>query len=194
MDRPILPEYECLNMIGSGAYGDVWIARTQTDSLCAVKVVHRRRFDNPRPFDREFHGIQKYGHVSHRHPALIDILHVGRANEFFYYVMPLADSISPSWKQHLDRYRARTLRSILTKGPIRPIEEAVDITLDLLDAVGELHRAGLVHRDIKPANVLFIRKEPVLADVGLIASSGNGGSLVGTPGYISPEGPGQPRT
>src|SRR5581483_259869 len=45
------------------------------------------------------------------------------------------------------------------------------------------------HRDIKPANIIFVNSAPKLADIGLVALSGQR-SFVGTEGYTPPEGPG----
>ena len=49
-----------------------------------------------------------------------------------------------------------------------------------------------MHRDIKPSNVIFVHGLPKLADIGLVADVDATLSLVGTEGYIPPEGPGQP--
>lgn len=56
-------------------------------------MVRREDFDDLRPFEREFRGVQQYEPVSCAHPGLIDILQVGRNNEegYFYDVMELAD-------------------------------------------------------------------------------------------------------
>ncbi len=90
---PAVPDHELLRRIGSGSYGDVWLARNVVGTYRAVKVVYRRRFTSARPYEREFHGIQRYEPVSRRHEGLVDILQIGRSDEagFFYYVMELAD-------------------------------------------------------------------------------------------------------
>jgi tetratricopeptide (TPR) repeat protein len=46
---------------------------------------------------------------------------------------------------------------------------------------------------VKPSNILFIGGEPKLADAGLVAAVDDARSLVGTAGYIAPEGPGTPQ-
>src|SRR6185295_5701351 len=76
-----------------------------------------------------------------------------------------------------------------------PAQEGLELALPLTAALGHLHSQGLLHRDIKPANIIFVSGKPKLADVGLVtefALPGRDLSLVGTRGYIPPEGPGQP--
>ena len=90
---PQVPDYELLRRIGSGSYGDVWLARNVLGQCRAVKIIYRSRFVDPRPFEREFEGIQRFEPISRSHPSQLAILHVGKndAAGCFYYVMELAD-------------------------------------------------------------------------------------------------------
>ena len=92
---PVIPDHELLRLIGRGSYGEVWLARSVLGTLRAAKVVFRADFDSPRPFEREFHGIQRFEPVSRSHEGLVDILQVGRndTDGYFYYVMELADAV-----------------------------------------------------------------------------------------------------
>src|SRR3989442_388219 len=90
---PSIPDYEWLRSIGHGAYGVVWLARNVTGSFVALKVVSRAAFDHERPFEREFEGIKRFEPISRSDPSQLAILHVGRGDGFFYYVMELADSV-----------------------------------------------------------------------------------------------------
>jgi hypothetical protein len=57
----------------------------------AVKIVHREDFTRDRPFTREYEGLLHYEPISRSHPNLMQILHVGRHDSYFYYVTELAD-------------------------------------------------------------------------------------------------------
>src|SRR5262245_35289290 len=94
---PIVPDYELLRRIGGGAYGEVWLARSKaTEVLRAAKIVWRSTFNDDRPFQREFEGIQRFERISREHPGQLALFHIGRndAEGYFYYVMELADAVS----------------------------------------------------------------------------------------------------
>src|SRR5262245_56303848 len=84
-------DYELIRCIGQGSYGEVWLARSVLGIYRAVKIVRRQRFENERPFEREFIGIQKFEPISRSHESQVHIFHVGRGDGYFYYVMDLAD-------------------------------------------------------------------------------------------------------
>ena len=90
---PHIPDHELICRIGQGSYGDVWLARTTLGTYRAVKIVYRESFEQERPFEREFEGIQKFEPISRTHESQLNILQVGRNDEagYFYYVMELAD-------------------------------------------------------------------------------------------------------
>ena len=195
LDVPALevPDYELLRRIGRGSYGGVWLARNVMGEYRAVKVVCREAFDSDRPFEREFAGIREFEPLSRARESQVDILHVGRHDGLFYYVMELADDLKGGREIDPEHYVPRTLRSELQECGRLPVEECVEIMLSLTSALGHLHRNGLVHRDVKPSNVIFVNGTAKLADIGLVASTDATFSLVGTEGFLPPEGPGQPQ-
>jgi WD40 repeat protein len=191
---PPVPDHSLLRRIGTGAYGEVWLARSALGTLRAVKVVYRDRFEDERPFLREFHGILKYEPVSRSHEGLVAVLHVGR-NELagcFYYVMELADEVGGrrDLEDAAAAYSPRTLQAELAQRRCLPPIEAAQLALGLAGALAHLHSHGLVHRDVKPSNVIFVQGKPKLADIGLVTGAGDSRSFVGTEGFIPPEGPG----
>ncbi|MEY4692481.1 MAG: hypothetical protein RIT19_2806, partial [Verrucomicrobiota bacterium] len=191
---PTVPDHHLVEVIGSGAYGDVWLGRTVLGTERAIKVILRSSFESDQPFLREFEGIRRYEPVSRRCPSLVPILQVGRDEGAgcFYSVMELADPVPGPVPAGGPRYRARTLRTDLTQRGRLPVAECVEVGLAMADALETLHGAGLVHRDIKPSNIIFLRGRACLADVGLVSEAREGSSCVGTAGYIAPEGPGLP--
>jgi serine/threonine protein kinase len=214
--RPQVPDYELSRRIGVGAYGEVWLARNVFGEYRAIKMVWRHSFgDDERPFQREFEGIKRFEPISRSHPSQLAILHVGHNEQAgcFYYVMELADDagsnqssvsgnqlpvshtqLTPLNTEHwsLNSYRPHTLRHDLKVHGRLPVDMVIELGLTLTEALTHLHGHGLVHRDIKPSNIVFVKGKPKLADIGLVTDAGDERSIIGTEGYLAPEGPGKP--
>jgi serine/threonine protein kinase/Tfp pilus assembly protein PilF len=206
-----VPEHDLLYPIAAGAYGEVWLCRNIVGVLRAVKIVRQDSHSSGESFAREFKGLQKFEPVSRSHEGLVDILTLGLLTEpaGFYYVMELADALenpkgqtkglitnksSPRAALGVSAaYQPRTLRAELKSRGALSADEVLKLGIKLAAALGHLHAHGLVHRDVKPSNILFIGGEPKLADAGLVAAVDDAQSLVGTAGYIAPEGPGTPQ-
>lgn len=202
--RPTVPDYELIEVIGRGSYGEVWRARNVVGINRAVKVVRRSLFDSSQPYEREFAGLQKFEPLSRGHDGVVDILHLGRApdDSYFYYVMELADSAnernfttrsdSGSGMQDAENvpYIPLTLRAQLRLRGRLPVMEVVELGATLCGALHHLHCHGLLHRDVKPSNVILVGGRPKLADIGLVTGFNEAKSFVGTEGYIPQEGPG----
>ena len=193
-DIPSIPDLELLRCIGRGSYGEVWLARNILATYRAVKIVHRRAFQDEAAFEREFSGLQRFEPISREHTGFVAILHVGRnrADGFFYYLMELADDDSNGSEIDPDRYVPKTLSSELARCGRLSVTDSARLGSSLSEALEQLHRHGLVHRDIKPSNIIFVKDRPKLADIGLVAKTGEKARL-GTEGYIAPEGPGTPQ-
>jgi len=189
---PIIPDHELLRVIGRGAYGEIWLARTVTGALRAVKIVYRSTFESERSFLREFEGMSAFEPISREHAGFIDILHVGRTSEYLYYSMELADDHVAGREIDVVNYEPRTLKSDLARHKRLTADESIRLGISLTEALEALHERGLSHRDIKPSNIIFTEGVPKLADIGLVAASGQQ-SFVGTEGYVPPEGPGTPQ-
>ncbi len=190
-DFPKIPDYEILRPIGKGGYGEVFIGKSVTGTMRAVKVVRRANFESERAFEREFEGIQRYEQVSQEHSGLIDVLHVGRDDDqqLYYYVMELADDVENGRDIRVQTYVPQTLSQKLRQGEKVDLDETLELGKNLAEALGALHSHKLAHRDVKPSNIVYVRTRPRLADPGLVAASGQN-TYVGTEGYVPPEGPG----
>ncbi|HEV3392002.1 MAG TPA: bifunctional serine/threonine-protein kinase/formylglycine-generating enzyme family protein [Chthoniobacterales bacterium] len=189
---PVVPDHELLRVVGRGAYGEIWMARTVTGGLRAVKIVYRSTFESERAFLREFEGMSAFEPISRGHAGFVDILHVGRTAEHLYYSMELADDHRDGRNIDIVNYEPRTLKSDLARHKRLSAVESIQLGVSLTEALEALHGHGLTHRDIKPSNIIFIDGVPKLADIGLVAASGQQ-SFVGTEGYVPPEGPGTPQ-
>jgi len=116
-----------------------------------------------------------------QHPNILPLYDSGAAGELLYYVMPYVEGDS--------------LRDRLARERQLPIDEALQITREVAEALSYAQSHGLVHRDIKPANILLSGGHAVVADFGVaraIAAAGGSqltgpGLAVGTPAYMSPE-------
>jgi WD40 repeat protein len=199
-----------LRCIGSGSYGEVWLARNATGQYRAAKVLYRDRFESDRPYEREFAGITRFEPISRTHDGFVDILQVGRNDpaRCFYYVMELADDLltglnpnAPSLSHPMGegrgegsfdpaKYEPRTLSATLARQGRLPVADCIRLGLALTAALEHLHRHSLVHRDIKPSNIIYVNGQPKLADVGTVADTSEARSIVGTRGYMPNEGAG----
>src|SRR6266571_1181341 len=115
------------------------------------------------------------------HPHILPLHDSGEAGGLLYYVMPYVEG--ESLRGRLDRERQL------------PLEDALQITREVADALNYAHGHDLVHRDIKPENILLQAGHAVVSDFGIAraitaAAGGNlteTGIALGTPGYMSPE-------
>jgi serine/threonine-protein kinase len=115
------------------------------------------------------------------HPHILPLLDSGEAAGFLYYVMPYVEG--ESLRDRLDREKQL------------PLDDALQITREVSDALSYAHSHDVVHRDIKPENILLESGHAVVADFGIArANTAAGGTqlthtgiAVGTPAYMSPE-------
>jgi CHASE2 domain-containing sensor protein len=193
----VIPDHTLVRCVGKGAYGEVWLARNTIGLYHAVKIVKRQGFPSDEPFEREFKGIQRFMPVSRSHPGLVHLLHVGRsdAGGFFFSIMEAADDQMSGQQIDPERYSPKTLAAeLLGRGKLDP-KDCLELGISLAFALEHLHQQRLLHRDIKPGNIIYVNAAPKLADVGLVTEQHSGlreVSLVGTEGYVPPEGPGAP--
>src|ERR1051325_8623167 len=106
--------------------------------------------------------------------------------------MELADDARTGQTIEPDTYIPRTLKEEMANHPRLPLNTSLQIALSLTSALGHLHTHGLIHRDIKPSNIIFVKGVPKLADIGLVTEFGEDVTAVGPPGFMPPEGPGEP--
>src|SRR4051812_9269737 len=142
---PLIPDHEVLRVIGRGAYGEIWLARSLTGAWRAVKVVSRITFESERAFQREFQGMSAFEPISRAHDGFVDILHVGRTRDYLYYIMELADDHMAGGNIDPMAYEPRTLKSDLARHQHLSAAHSVRLGLSLTQALHALHACSLTH-------------------------------------------------
>ncbi len=183
--------YEILSLEGVGGMGEVYRARELAlGREVAIKVLARAaagRAGDLRRFEAEARLASGLNH-----PNIVTIYRVGATADLAYIAMELV--------------RGRTLRQMLAGGAL-PVPEALDLGVQLADALAAAHAAGTVHRDLKPENLMVtpegllkvldfgIAKRGDSQEAGAAAtgvlppgpSMTEDGTILGTVGYMSPE-------
>ncbi|MFE6331602.1 bifunctional serine/threonine-protein kinase/ABC transporter substrate-binding protein [Streptomyces sp. NPDC057798] len=165
-----------LARLGAGGMGVVYLARTGTGELVALKVIRAEHAADP-AFRARFR----------REAALAGQL-TGR------WTVPVRAADAEAREPWLttDFVAGPALAEAVTLcGPLPPAS-ALTLGARLAEALTEVHATGLVHRDVKPGNLLLTRDGPRLIDFGIARGAGataltSADTIVGTPGYLSPE-------
>ncbi len=186
--RPELPRffgrYLLERRLGTGGMGSVYRAEpVEGGAPVAVKILseHLLGSEGPTRFRREIAALADLAH-----PNVVRLLDHGWVGTQPFYVMELADGPDLG-------------RLIAEHGPL-PLARVVEIVRQLAEGLAHAHERGFVHRDIKPSNVILGWDETsgecaklldfglVLADRGLGERLTAEDMLLGTPGYMAPEG------
>lgn len=189
-DWPI-PDYQRVVLCGEGAYGSVWVVRDRVGVYRALKTIDLERIGRISARCREREALEAYCKRVRRAAYLITIYHVGQVGQMLYYTMDLADDVRfPAAMIHDDfprNYQPLLLSTIIEAGRLRP-EISLELGRRMLRGLAALHDAELVHRDIKPTNIVFVNRQPRLADIGMVTVGQVGERPVGTPKYMTPDG------
>src|ERR1700686_201609 len=186
-----LGHYEVLSLLGQGGMGEVYRARdTKLKRDVAIKVLPTVVFRDPERMAR----FQREAQVL----ASLDHPNIG-------HIHGIVDS-EDSRGLVLALIEGPTLADRIEAGPI-PLDEAISIAKQIIDALEYAHDRGVVHRDLKPANVkitpdgvvkvLDFGLAKVLEDEPAPSSLSNSptltlghtraGVILGTAAYMSPE-------
>jgi serine/threonine protein kinase len=175
-----IPGYQVLGKIGAGAMAVVYKARQLSlNRIVAIKVLPKRFSENPEYVERFYKEGQAAGKLNH--PNIVQAVDVGEAGGYHYFVMEYVEG--------------KTLYDDLSAGKVFTEQEALNIIIQVAEALRHAHSTGLIHRDVKPKNIMINRDGVVkLADMGLArettdieAAKTERGRAYGTPYYISPE-------
>jgi serine/threonine-protein kinase len=175
-----IPGYKLLGKLGSGAMATVYKARQLSlDRLVAIKVLPRKFTQSPQFIERFYAEGRAAAQLNH--PNIVQAYDVGKAGDYHYFVMEYVDG--------------RTVYDDIIKHKRYNEDDAIDIMIQIAEALQHAHDRGLIHRDVKPKNIMLTREGVAkLADMGLAraltdkeAAEAERGKAFGTPYYISPE-------
>lgn len=181
-------KYTLLRKIGEGGFGEVFLAQKGV-SYFALKLIPSDKSE------REIKAFESYLKLAKRGNAnLVEILDWGTHNDYFYYVMPLADPMGSSKSFAFEdvRWTEKSLSKLIEERTENPNadwfskDEIISIISNIVDSADFINKNGFVHRDIKPSNVLFFGGEARLADFGLLQDDRRDVSRIGTAMYSAP--------
>jgi len=172
--------YNVITEVARGGNATLYGALDQEGRKVAIKVLHPELAVSVAA-DRFLREIRYASTLNHPHIA--PLLDSGESDYLLWFVMPFV--------------AGETLRQVLRRERMLPIDRAVRVANDVLEALGHAHAHGFAHRDIKPDNIVLSAEGigAILVDFGIaraIASSGEdrvtrSGFVVGTEEYMSPE-------
>lgn len=186
--------YRLESELGAGGMARVYRAfDTSLDRPVAVKILRDQYGDDPgfrERFAREARAAGRLGH-----PNIVAVYDVGEEGQTPFIVMQLVDG--------------RSLREVLSAQGALPVDQAIEIGVQVAGALAFSHQQGIVHRDVKPENILIAgatgdalpgQIRAYLADFGIAQDTGESSlttsnAVFGSVAYLSPErGAGHPAT
>ena len=170
--------YKLIRRIGEGGMGEVYLAEQLTmHRTVALKILHSKWADDEEFRKRFLLEARAAGKLSNVN--LIQVYDVGKYQGKYYFSMEYIDGV--------------TVEDLIRHEGTLTVEKALDVTLQVTQALKYLATHNIVHRDIKPANMMMTKDGTVkLGDFGFIQSVFDAelmqeGTTIGTPDYISPE-------
>jgi non-specific serine/threonine protein kinase len=181
-----LGQYKILDRIGAGGMGEVYRARdTRLGRTVAIKVLPADVGGDPVRRERFVREARATAALSH--PNIAALYEIGEDQGHIFLVFEFVPG--------------GTLKSVIAGRPLNP-RRAIDLAVQIADALADAHAEGIVHRDIKPANIIVTPKGAAkILDFGLATWTAGGaerdtaptmlatsaGTTLGTVAYMSPE-------
>jgi eukaryotic-like serine/threonine-protein kinase len=173
-----ISHYRIIEKLGSGGMGVVYKAEdTRLKRTVALKFLPPDLTRDPDAKERFIHEAQAASALQHNSICVVhDIDETPDGQSFLC----------------MEYYEGETLKKKIDRGPL-PIDDAIDIAMQVAAGLTKAHEHGIVHRDIKPANIMVtIDDEAKILDFGLAKLSGRTlltreGTTLGTLAYMSPE-------
>jgi len=179
-----ISHYRIIRKLGAGGMGEVFLAEDSTlGRKVAIKMLTEPRASSELARQRLINEARAAAALDH--PNICSIHEVGEEDDRVFIVMQYVDG--------------QSLAERIRKNPLAP-DEVVEVGMQAAQALAEAHAAGIIHRDIKPQNIIVTPRGQVkVLDFGLAMIAQHdpdaetkerlteAGSIVGTPGYMSPE-------
>ncbi|MEU7600901.1 PQQ-binding-like beta-propeller repeat protein [Streptomyces sp. NPDC041003] len=168
--------YEVERILGAGGMGVVYLAVSPSGRQAAVKVIRERFASDPLFRVRFAREVEAARAVSGAFTA------------------PVIDADTTGdlpWMATLYVPGPTLAEQVAADGPMAA-DEAWQLASGLVEALRDIHRAGLVHRDLKPGNILLADDGPRVIDFGISRAIDSDaltqtGVIVGTPPFMAPE-------
>lgn len=170
--------YEIVGRLGSGASGTVWEVRNKPlDRAAALKVLRADLLASDRQVQRFVQEARLLAGLSHDRIVKV------------YAVDELVDG-RPCIEMEL--LEGETVAEAIEARGALPAARAVEILVQVLEALEAVHAGEIVHRDVKPANVMLTDRGAVLLDFGVAKGGGaltRAGTIsaMGTLPFLAPE-------
>ncbi len=130
--------YEIRSPLGAGGMGEVYLAQdTELERTVALKVLPEQVASDQQRMQRFVQEAKSASALNH--PNILTIYEVGRADSIRFIATEFINGV--------------TLRQQMTTANIT-LSEALNISIQICDALSAAHAAGILHRDIKPENVM----------------------------------------
>jgi serine/threonine-protein kinase len=163
-EQPI-PNYQKLALLERRELGPVYQARrVSTGKVVVLKILNPRQTDTSLAVKLFLRQMQVIARL--KHPRIVPVVEMGQAGAYLWVASEFVEGVD-----------ARALAGRV--GKTLPLEDAVVITLQVLEALDYAHGRNLVHRDVKPSNILVCGKpgayESLLTDFGLAKNTDEAG-------------------
>ncbi|MFF1744051.1 bifunctional serine/threonine-protein kinase/ABC transporter substrate-binding protein [Streptomyces mirabilis] len=175
-DPETLGGHRLLARLGTGGMGTVYLARAADGAVVAVKMIRAEHAADPAFRARFRREVRLATGLTARWVVPVTAADTEAREPW----LATAFVAGPSLAETVDGH-----------GPL-PAHTVVVLGALLVQALAEVHAAGLVHRDVKPGNILLTHDGPRLIDFGIAQGAGTTtltapDAIIGTPGYLSPE-------